>query len=142
MFFIQMSTSRVDAISRISIQMNTYQIDIMRIRGVLQLGSQLSFWVGMTICNSCYIFTFMSAIRQVAWGAKHATHHIYNLTRMQLFAATLFQLLCNSPMTTTIMSCWRHFPSIHQNLTHGIMKSFWWFFLETLISIIHYDYSF
>jgi len=54
---------------------------------------------------------------------------------------TLFQLLCNSPMTIIIMSCWCYFSSIHQNLTRRTMKSFHGFF-EILISIIHYDYSF
>jgi hypothetical protein len=56
-------------------------------------------------------------------------------------ATTPFQLLCNSPMTTIIMSCWRHFSSVHQNLTHGTTRIFHDFF-EILISIIHYDYSF
>jgi hypothetical protein len=37
---------------------------------------------------------------------------------------TSFQLLCNSPMTTIIMSSWRHFSSIHQNLTRGTMMIF------------------
>jgi hypothetical protein len=39
-----------------------------------------------------------------------------------------FQLLCNSPMNIIIMSCWHHFSSIHQILTHDIIKIFWWFF--------------
>ncbi len=54
---------------------------------------------------------------------------------------TSFQLLCNSPMTRTIMSCWHHFSFIHQNLTRGIIKIFRDFF-EIFISIIHCDYSF
>jgi len=58
-----------------------------------------------------------------------------------IVATTPFQLLFNSPITTIIMSCWRHFLSIHQNLTCGIMRIFCDFF-EILISIIHYDYSF
>jgi hypothetical protein len=41
-----------------------------------------------------------------------------------------FQLLCNSSMTTIIMSLWCHFTSIHQNLSTGTMKIFWWFFLN------------
>jgi hypothetical protein len=57
------------------------------------------------------------------------------------FVTILFQLLCNSPMTIIIISCWRHFSSIHQNLTHGTMRTFCDFF-EILISIVHYDYSF
>jgi hypothetical protein len=56
-------------------------------------------------------------------------------------ATTPFQLLCNSPMTIIIMSCWCHFSSFHQNLRHGIMRIFHDFF-EVLISIVHYDYSF
>ncbi len=43
-------------------------------------------------------------------------------------ATTHFQLLCNSPMTIIIMSCWHHFSSIHQHLTHGTMKKNLWFF--------------
>jgi hypothetical protein len=58
------------------------------------------------------------------------------------FVATIpFQLLCNSPMTIILMSCWSHFSSIHQNLTCGIMRIFCDFF-EILISIVHYDYLF
>jgi hypothetical protein len=62
-------------------------------------------------------------------------------------ARTHFQLLCNFPMITIMMSWWHHFSSIRQNLTCGTMKkfhdffNFLWFF-EILISIIHYDYSF
>ncbi len=52
-----------------------------------------------------------------------------------------FQLLCNSPMITIIMSCWHHFSSIHQNLTCGTMRIFYDFF-EILVSIFHYDYLF
>ncbi len=48
---------------------------------------------------------------------------------------TPFQVLCNSPMTTIIMSCWRHFLSIHKKLTCGTMKFF-------RVSIVHYDYLF
>jgi len=40
----------------------------------------------------------------------------------------LFQLLCNSLMTTIIMSCWHHYSSIHQNLTCGTMRTFCDFF--------------
>jgi hypothetical protein len=34
-----------------------YWLNNMRIRGVLQLGLQLNFWVAMTICNSLYFYT-------------------------------------------------------------------------------------
>ncbi len=54
---------------------------------------------------------------------------------------TPFQLLCNSPMITIIKSCWCHFSSIHQILTHDTIKIFRDFF-KILISIFHYDYSF
>ncbi len=68
-------------------------------------------------------------------------HCIYGATHYNFVATIPFQLLCNSLMTTIIMSCWHHFSSIHQNLTHGIMKIFHDLF-EILISIVHYDYSF
>jgi hypothetical protein len=75
--------------------MNMSRIDIMNIRGVLQLGLQLNFWIAMTICNWCCIFTPMSVIGQVAWGAKYATRHIYDLILMQLIAIQLQQFFFN-----------------------------------------------
>jgi hypothetical protein len=93
------------------------------ISGVLQLNLQLNFWVASDTCNSPYIWCNSLQLN-------------YNLD-----AITPFQLLCNSLMNTIIMSCWHHFSSIHQNLTHGTMRIFLDFF-EILISIIHYDYSF
>ncbi len=72
-----------------------------------------------------------------------ACNSLYNdFTLVELIATIYFQLLCNSLMTTTIMACWCHFSSIHQNLTHGTMRIFGWMFLKILISIEHYDYSF
>ncbi len=81
------------------------------------------YWTNCKSCNSPYIHCNSLQLN-------------YNFV-----ATTLFQLLCNSPMITIIMSWWHHFSSIHQNLTCGTMKIFRDFF-EILISIIHYDYSF
>jgi hypothetical protein len=80
-----------------------------------------------------------NSIFELHW--TFATHRIYGTIHYNFVTTIPFQLLCNSPMTTIIMSCWRHFSSIHQNLTHGTMKIFCDFF-EILISIVHYDYSF
>ncbi len=124
---------------------------------VIQLSyNWLSLWEKMVFCNwPC------NSIFQLHWTL--ATHCIYMLwilldklqelqltiyigcNSLQLYynfvTTTPFQLLCNSSMTIIIMSHWCHFSSIHQNLTHAIMKIFHDFF-EILISIIHYDYSF
>jgi len=81
------------------------------------------YWTSCKSCNSMYI-------------QCNSLQFIYNFV-----ATTPFPLLCNSVMTTIIMSCWCHFSSIHQNLTRDTMKIFHDFF-EILISIIHYDYSF
>ncbi len=88
------------------------------------------------ICCECYPTSCKSC--------KNCNSPYIRCNSLQLnynFVTTLFQLLCNSPMITIIMSCWHHFSSIHQNLTCGTMKIFRDFF-EILISIIHYDYSF
>ncbi len=82
------------------------------------------------------IFTPMNAIGQIAWVARNATPLISNHDLVQLVATQLqfyhnyFSTTMQLLMTTTIMSWWCHFTSIHQNLTHGTMRSFWWFFFE------------
>ncbi len=68
---------------------------------VLQLPLQLNFcnfWIASDICNSLYLYV-VSAIGQVA------THYMYGATHYNLITTIFFQLLCNSPMTTIIMSC-------------------------------------
>jgi hypothetical protein len=51
------------------------------------------------------------------------------------------QLKCNYFPTTMVTSCWCYFSLIHQNLILATMRIFGWtfFFLEILISNIHYD---
>jgi len=92
--------------------------DTMKKKGVLQLALQLNFWVALDTYNSPYIWCNSLQLN-------------YNFV-----AITPFQLLCNSPMTIIIMSCWCHFSFIHQILTHGTMRIFCDFF-EILISIFH-----
>jgi hypothetical protein len=101
-------------------------------KGVLQLALQLNFWVTLDICNSLHLYA-MSVIGQVTRIARVASHHIYIwCNSLQLYynfvTTTPFQLLCNSPMTTIIMSCWCHFSSIHQNFNTWHYEDFSWFF--------------
>jgi hypothetical protein len=73
-------------------------------KGVFQLALQLNFWDALDTYNSPYIWCNSLQLN-------------YNFV-----TTTHFLLPCNSLMTIIIMSCWHHFSSIHQNLTHGIMK--------------------
>jgi hypothetical protein len=82
----------------------------IRKHGVLELTLQLNFWVAFDTWNSPYIWC-------------NSLQFNYNFV-----TTTWFQLLSISPMTTIIMSCWHHFSSIHQILTHGTMKIFHNFF--------------
>jgi hypothetical protein len=84
------------------------------------------------------------------------SNKLHELQKMQFtiyiwphFNATMSQQLffnyyANSPMTTTIMSS-HHFSSIHQNLTHGTMRIFLWFFSKywypSSIMILHFRRS-
>jgi hypothetical protein len=90
---------------------------------VLQLALQFNFWVALDNCNSPYLY-IVSVIKQVAIVATVVIHRIYSATHYNFVTTTPFQLLCNFPMITIIMSCWHHFSSINQNLTHGTMKIF------------------
>jgi hypothetical protein len=42
---------------------------------------QFSFWLAMTIYNPLYLYV-VSAIKQVTWIARIATHHIYGATQL------------------------------------------------------------
>jgi hypothetical protein len=117
---------------------NTWRNTTMRKKGVLQLALQLNFRVASNTCNSPYLYIvtdtgwYWSSCK--SWNSSCATH--YNFV-----ATTHFQLLCNSPTITIIMSCWRHF-FIHPskfNTCHYEKKRD---FFEILISIVQYDYSF
>jgi len=92
-----------------------------------------SIWITITIYNSLYFYThecYENCMGYKKCNPIYIWFH-FNATQYNLIATlsqtTHFQLLCNSPMTTTIMSWWCHFSSIHQNLTHDIMKIFGWF---------------
>jgi len=69
------------------------------------------------ICCECYWTSCKSCNLSYIWC---------NLLQLnyKFVATTLFQLLCNFLMIIIIMLCWRHFLSIHQNLTHGTMRIF------------------
>jgi hypothetical protein len=104
-------------------------------------------WCFATRLATQCIITLMNIIKQVAWVARNAIHCLYSHTLMQLISAHLqsipttpFQVLCNSFTTTTILSCWHHFLSIHQNTRH--YEDFWMIFFEMLMSTIYYDCSF
>jgi hypothetical protein len=75
----------------------------MRRKDVLQLTLQLNFQVVMTTCNSLYLH-IVSVIGQVVWVARVAIHRIYGVVNFNSIT-TLFQLLCKSSITITIMSC-------------------------------------
>jgi hypothetical protein len=114
-------------------------------KGVLQLGLQFNFWVTMTICNSLYFYTHnYYRTSCMNCNSLHIRSHS-NIIICNFITTILFQLLCNSPITTTMMSYWRHFSSIHQNVTCGTMKFFWWFYLRyfypSSIMIIHFKWS-
>ncbi len=72
------------------------------------------------ICCECYLTSCKSC--------KNCNSPYIQCNSLQLnynfVTRTPFQLLCNSPMITIIMSWWCHFSSIHQNLTCGTMKFF------------------
>jgi len=80
-------------------------------KGVLQLALQLNFWVAMTTCNSLYFYVVSTTDK------LHELQKLQFIVCMvQLIATQLqfscnsittihFQLQCNSPMITTIMSC-------------------------------------
>ncbi len=62
------------------------------------------FWVVKDICNLLYLY-IMSANGQVAWVA---TQRMYNAIHCNSIKTIHFQLLCNSIITTPMMSCWHH----------------------------------
>ncbi len=72
-------------------------------KGVLQLTLQLNFLVASNTCNSPCLYV-VNVIRQITIVTRVTTHHIYGATHYNS-STTHFQLLCNSPMTTIIMSC-------------------------------------
>ncbi len=94
-------------------------------------------------CNEHLHFTIILH----PWVISDKLHKLQNIQltiytiNCNFITITPFQLLCNSFMTITIMSCWCHFSSIHQNLTCGAMKFFGWFLKKILISTTHYDCS-
>jgi hypothetical protein len=65
---------------------------------------KLNFWIAMTTCNSLYFYV-VSTIGQVAWVAKITTRCVYGAIHCNSITTIHFQLWCNSPMITTIMSC-------------------------------------
>ncbi len=100
-------------------------------------------WPFATLCfytHECYRTSCMSCKRCNSPYISHSSATHYN----SIATTTPFQLLCTSPMTKTIMSCWCYFSSIHQNLTGDILKIFGWCFLKywysSSIMIIHFKW--
>jgi hypothetical protein len=76
------------------------------------------------ICNSAY-FSECECYQTSCMSCN--SPYIYSTTHCNFVTTTFFQLLCNSPMTTTIMSRCCQFSSIHQNLAHSTLEIFWCF---------------
>jgi hypothetical protein len=102
----------------------------MRKKRCFAIGLQFNFWVAMTICNSLYFYTHKCYRTScMNCNSLYIQSH-FNTILYNSIVTIHFQLLCNSPITTTIISCWRHFSSIRQNGIYGTMKKKLWFFLE------------
>jgi len=120
-----------------------YWINTMRKMGVLQLALQLNFWIVEDICNSLYLYV-VSVNEQVAWVAELQLT-VYTVQ----FIVTQLQFSQNNSFSTIIQ--------LHYNYTHDVMlmslivihllksnmwyyEDFWiYFFLEILISTVHYN---
>ncbi len=95
------------------------------------------FQLTVFICCECYWKSCKSCNSPYIWCNSLQLN--YNFV-----ATTLFQLLCNSPMTIIIMSCLRHVSSIHQNLTwarRGFFVIFLKYWYPSSIMIIHFRWS-
>ncbi len=95
------------------------------------------------IIYPCNIWTCVYSIwEKWCFAIRLVTRCINDFILVELIATIHFQLLCNSLMITTIMACWRHFSSIHQNLTCGTIRIFGWIYKKYWyplnIMIIHF----
>jgi len=77
--------------------------------------------IGLFICSlwekGCFATSLATQFLSCIW-------HLQFTVYMMQFITTLSQQLCKFLMIIIIMSCWRQFSSIHQNLTSGTMKVF------------------
>jgi hypothetical protein len=76
-------------------------------KGVLQLALQLNFWVAKDICNSLYLYTWvlidnLHELQSCNW--PYIWHDSLQLN-YNFVKTTHFQLLCDSIITTPMMSC-------------------------------------
>jgi hypothetical protein len=105
------------------------ETNAMKKKIVLQLALQFNFWVASDNCNSPYLY-IVSVIEQVAIVARVVIHRIYNATHYNFVTTIPFQLLCNFPMITIIMSCLTHqskFNTWHyEDFSWLFFKKYWY----------------
>ncbi len=107
-------------------------------------------WMNPWPFATCYIFTPMNVIRQIAWVARNATHLIYNHNLVQLvatqlqfyhnFFSTTMQLHYDYNYNVMMMSFYIHSSKINtwhnQKLSCDILIKFW----EQKIKLLLYIY--